>query len=132
MLTDVLNRFPDLGDSLQTIHILRYMFPRQFGMHNVFTSRVDSRETAMPFKDYTLREKEIHHAMERELTQKGLSHDANAIKKWKSHIPKRLRGDVVAMVDKMRKLNSKCSYMEMLRHYCPIEVLPILVGNEHC
>lgn len=100
---------------------MRYIFPRQFGLHNVFTSKVDHRETAMPFKDYTLREKDIHTAMCRELGPKAT--DAQEIAKWKQRIPKRLRGDAVKLVDKLRVRNQRCSYMEMLRHYCPIEVL---------
>jgi telomerase reverse transcriptase len=116
----VLNRFPNLEDQLQTVHIMRYIFPRQYGLHNVFTSKVDRRETAMSFKDYTLREKEIHRTMCRELSNKA--NDQARIAKWKSRIPKRLRGDTVALVEKMRKLNKRCSYMELLRHYCPIEV----------
>jgi telomerase reverse transcriptase len=99
---------------------MQYMFPRQFGLHNVFTSKVDPRETAMPFKDYTLREKDIHSSMCRELG--GKATNAQAIDKWKLRIPKRLRGDVFALVRKLRTLNQRCSYMELLRHYCPVEV----------
>ncbi|KAF2259198.1 hypothetical protein CC78DRAFT_525270, partial [Lojkania enalia] len=62
----VLNRFPNLKDEEQTIHIMRYIFPRQFGLHNVFISQVDSRETSMQFKDYTLREREIQQTMHRD------------------------------------------------------------------
>jgi len=117
---DVLNRFPDLEDRQQTIQILRYIFPRQYGMHNVFTSKVDVRETAMPFKDYTLREKELHLAMCRELPENVRTPEQ--VSRWKSRLPKRLRGETIALVGKLRKLNQKCSYIELLRHYCPIEV----------
>ncbi|PCH03091.1 Reverse transcriptase [Penicillium occitanis (nom. inval.)] len=55
----VLNRFPDSSNLADTVHVMKYIFPRQFGLHNVFTSVVDSRETVQPFKDYTLREEEI-------------------------------------------------------------------------
>jgi hypothetical protein len=116
----VLNRFPNLNEHQQTVHIMRYIFPRQFGLHNVFTSKVDTRETAMPFKDYTLREKEIHLAFQRQTSGKELSDDQIAT--LKSHLPKRLRGDAAALVDRLRKLNQKCSYFELLRHYCPVEV----------
>ncbi|KAH6866719.1 hypothetical protein BKA58DRAFT_210337 [Alternaria rosae] len=119
----VLNRFTNREDKQETIHIMRYIFPRQFGLHNVFTSKVDPRETAMPFKDYTLREKDIHTAMCRELGPKGL--DAQEIAKWKQRTPKRLRGDAVKLVDRLRVRNQRCSYMEMLRHYCPIEGVPV-------
>jgi telomerase reverse transcriptase len=125
--TDVLNRFSNRDDKQQTTHIMRYIFPRQFGLHNVFTSKVDSRETAMPFKDYTLREKDIHSSMCRELGNKATN--TADIAKWKSRTPKRLKGSVVALVQKLRTLNQRCSYMELLRHYCPVEVCSVTSGN---
>ncbi|KAF9692635.1 hypothetical protein EKO04_009418 [Ascochyta lentis] len=119
----VLNRFPRRHDRQQAIHIMRYMFPRQFGLHNVFTSKVDTRETAMPFKDYTLREKEIHQRMCRDLGNK--IHKADEITKWKLRVPKRLRGDLILMTEKLRILHQRCSYTEMLRHYCPTEAVSL-------
>jgi hypothetical protein len=101
---------------------MKYIFPRQYGLHNVFTSKVDSRETAMPLKDYTLREKEIHQHMCRELGDK--LNNTGEIAKWKLRVPKRLRGDLFLLIEKLRILNRRCSYTEMLRHYCPIEVRP--------
>lgn len=117
---DVLNRFPQLDDQQQTTHIMRYIFPRQFSLHNVFTSKVDPRESAMAFKDYTLREKEIHQVLSRETRKKGTTEEEVA--KRKTWVPKRLRGEVIVLVNRLRKLNSKCSYTELLRHYCPVEV----------
>lgn len=99
---------------------MKYIFPRQYGLHNVFTSKIDPRETAMPLKDYTLREKEIHQSMCRELGDKV--NDTDEVAKWKLRVPKRLRGDLVSMVNKLRILHQRCSYTEMLRHYCPVEV----------
>lgn len=99
---------------------MRYIFPRQYGLHNVFTSKVNPRETAMPLKDYTLREKEIHQSMCRDLGDK--IHDANEVAKWKLRVPKRLRGELISLINKLRILNQRCSYTEMLRHYCPVEV----------
>lgn len=116
----MLNRFANRDDKHQTVQILKYIFPRQYGLHNVFVSKVDLRETAMPFKDYTLREKEIHQSMCRALGDKVNSPDEVA--KWKSRIPKRLRGNPVDLIEKLRILNQRCSYTEMLRHYCPVEV----------
>lgn len=75
----------------------------------------------MPFKDYTLREKEIQRAMTHELGGEGAK-DPIRVARWKSRVPKRLRGDAIALVEKIRKLNKRCSYVELLRHYCPIEV----------
>jgi telomerase reverse transcriptase len=74
----------------------------------------------MPLKDYSLREKEIHQHMCRELGDK--INNTEEIVKWKLRVPKRLRGDLVFMIEKLRTLNQRCSYTEMLRHYCPVEV----------
>lgn len=74
----------------------------------------------MPLKDYTLREKEIHQSMCQYLGDKV--HNADEVAKWKQRIPKRLRGNLISMIKKLRILNQRCSYTEMLRHYCPIEV----------
>lgn len=100
---------------------MRHVFPRQYGLHNVFTSVVDKRDTTMPFNDYTLREKEIHQAMCRHLPERERTKEA--VSRWKQRVPKRLRGDTVALVNKMRSLNKRCSYMELLRHYCPVQGL---------
>ena len=54
VIIDVLNRYHDFNNPTQTVHVMKYIFPRQFGLHNVFTSPVDLRETVQPFKDYTL------------------------------------------------------------------------------
>ncbi|KAK6357467.1 hypothetical protein TWF718_001777 [Orbilia javanica] len=55
----VLNRFYNFKKRDNNVHVLKYIFPRAFGLHNVFTSTVDKRDTAQTFKDYTLREDEI-------------------------------------------------------------------------
>jgi hypothetical protein len=99
---------------------MKYIFPRQFGLHNVFTSKVDPRDTALPFKDYTLREKEIQQVLQRQSSKRGISRAK--VDDMKSHVPKRLRGEPASLVNKFRKLNKKCSYIELLRHYCPVEV----------
>ncbi|KAF7928563.1 uncharacterized protein EAE98_005619 [Botrytis deweyae] len=112
----VLNRFPcQVNDGSGAMlsrrrpeenitQILMYIFPRQFGLHNVFTSEVDNRETVQPFKDYTLREEEID----------SIYPDAKAIK-----IPKRLRGTARDLVKKFQILHSRCSYNSLLEYYCP-------------
>jgi telomerase reverse transcriptase len=118
---DVFNRYPlksttsnpDAPKSpakpdYSTIHVMMYIFPRQFGLHNVFTSEVDSQKTVQPFMDYTLREEEIG-------------------KKYPSHappkIPKRLRGKATELVRKMQILHSRSSYKELLEYYCPVGFL---------
>lgn len=82
-----------------------YIFPRQFGLHNVFTHNVDYRETVHPFKDYTLREDEIHEKYPSVSTAK---------------IPKRLRGKAVDLVQKLQILHNRCPYKKLLEYYCPV------------
>ncbi|KAM0332599.1 hypothetical protein ACHAQA_002883 [Verticillium albo-atrum] len=93
-----------------TRKVLMYLFPRQFGMHNVFTSEVDRNQTAQKFQDYTLREEEI----------KALRQRQNHLGKEKPvHVPKRLRGEVIRLVQRLQVRHARCSYTELLRHYCP-------------
>ena len=89
---------------------MAYIFPRQFGLHNVFTSVVDPRETAQPFKDYTMREEELQ---QRE-------HNIPAARRDKK--PKRLRGRLPQLICKMQRFHSRCSYKELLEHYCSVAV----------
>ncbi|KAJ3526128.1 hypothetical protein NM208_g11338 [Fusarium decemcellulare] len=57
-----------------TIKVMMYMFPRQFGLHNVFTSQVDTSKTAQKFQDYTLREEEIAPAFQPKTGQTAVRH----------------------------------------------------------
>ena len=96
---------------------MKYIFPRQFGLHNVFTCSVDSRETSHTLKDYTLREREIAlstHGRRTSSDNKSRTSDRS--------LPRRLRGLLVALIAKMQKLHTKCSYSELLKHYCPVDV----------
>jgi telomerase reverse transcriptase len=104
----VLNRYPDLSSFEQSVHIAKYVFPRQFTLHNAFTSTVDTRETTQAFKDYTLREQEITLTDERS-------------KRNAKFLPKRLRGGPIEVVEEMRKRHAKLSYIELLRKYCPVD-----------
>lgn len=109
--TDVLNRFSDHANRAHTVHVMKYIFPRQFGLHNVFTSKTDYKETAQPFKDYTMREEEISQ----------LSSARSKVGSSSLHAPKRLRGQAFELVRKLQKLHHRCSYTELLRHYCPVK-----------
>lgn len=100
----VFERFPDSSQPNHTIHILKYIFPRQFGLHNVFTSIVDPTETAQPLKDYDFRETEI----------------ADKLKGHSMKVPRRLRGEAMNMVRKMQRNHRNCSYSQLLRYYCPM------------
>ena len=93
------------------------MFPKQFGLHNVFTSTVNPRETAQPFKDYTLREQEISQVERRTVLK--LNSDEIDPRNAKRHLPKRLRGSAFNLVKKLQRLHSHCSYHELFKHYCP-------------
>lgn len=114
---DVLNRFPSADLLAQTVHVMMYIFPRQFGLHNVFTSATDSRETVQPFKDYTMREDEIAQSGRRPTPSR-----TRVESKVSPKIPKRLRGKAVDLIQKLQNRNKRCSYVELLRHYCPSEV----------
>lgn len=92
---------------------MMYIFPRQFGLHNVFTSVVDRQQTAQKFQDYTLREDEIA-----EKFPKPAEGEPPKIK-----IPKRLRGNTQELVHKLQVLHKRCSYAEMLQYYCPVSSL---------
>jgi telomerase reverse transcriptase len=116
----VLNRYPDPSDSKQTIHIAKHVFPRQFGLHNAFTSKVDSRETAYPFKDYTLRDAEIK--MSEGVRLARLPDSIKSKAENYSKIPKRLRGLPLELILRFRQLHNNCSYVELLRHYCRAKV----------
>ncbi|PQE12601.1 Telomerase reverse transcriptase protein [Rutstroemia sp. NJR-2017a BBW] len=86
-----------------TIRLMMYIFPRQFGLHNAFTSSVNPRETVQPFKDYTHREEEIN-------TKYTIDE--------KVKLPKRLRGRAKSLVHKLQVLHSRCSYNKLLAYYC--------------
>ena len=121
---DVLNRFPlkrDTNDSIQeddtrkfeesTTRVMMYIFPRQFGLHNAFTSQVDYTQTAQKFQDYTLREEEIG---------RKFYVSTEGTQQFKAHIPKRLRGSAQHLVERIQVLHDRCSYLELIEHYCPV------------
>lgn len=87
---------------------MMYIFPRQFKLHNVFTSAVDRKQTAQRFQDYTLREGEIASHMQGSRKETDLP-----------KIPRRLRGTAKHLVRRLQVRHGRCSYHELLRHYCP-------------
>lgn len=98
------------------MRVMQYIFPRQFKLHNVFTSRVDSRETNQPFQDYTLREQEIARQQPAAEWRSTARSGDTSTDKFK--FPKRLRGAPAELVKKLQKNHSRCSYVELLKHYC--------------
>ncbi|KAI1385023.1 uncharacterized protein F4822DRAFT_380756 [Hypoxylon trugodes] len=86
-----------------------YIFPRQFRLHNVFTSEVNFKETSQRLKDYTLREEEIFEKFGR------LNEPTTRIR-----TPKRLRGTAIELVRKLQILHQRCSYSKLLQYYCPL------------
>ena len=116
-IIDVLNRFPNHTKRDHTVHIMKYIFPRQFELHNVFTSRTDSKETTQPFKDYTLREEEIE--------QKDHTRDISGLST--THLPKRLRGVCFALIQRLQRLHDRCSYSQLLAHHCPSSVSQVML-----
>ena len=86
-----------------TLHVLMYMFPRQFGLHNVFTSVLDTQATVQPFKDYTVREEEIQ---------------ARLRKDPRIKVPKRLRGAATRLVQRLQVLHQRCPYDALLKYHC--------------
>lgn len=97
-----------------TIRVMMYIFPRQFGLHNVFTSTVDHTQTAQKFRDYTLREEEISNKF-------VTVEDDEQV--FKVRVPKRLRGLPMHLVRRLQVLHARCSYSKLLQHYCPVRLL---------
>ena len=91
-----LNRCSDSEVPQHTLMLLKYIFPRQFKLHNVFTSPVDCRETAHKLKDYTIREQEISNLDLIEATRRG-----KRIEEIRSVVPKRLSGVVFELVQEI-------------------------------
>lgn len=102
-MTDILNRLRNDEEVDRSAHLLKYIFPRQFGLHNVFTYAVDTKNSAQPFKDYTLREQEIK----------------SAHRNKQRSLPRRLRGECEALVGHLRTRHERCAYSALLQYYCP-------------
>jgi telomerase reverse transcriptase len=99
-----LNRIGNDDEGSKTAHLLKYIFPRQFGLHNVFTYALDTKNSAQPFKGYTLREQEIK--------------TANKKSKQRS-LPKRLRGECETLTSHLHTRHERCAYSALLQYYCP-------------
>jgi len=98
---DVLNRYTDHKNPEQAKHIMKYIFPREFRLHNVFTHATDRRETTHAFKDYTDREQEIKVA--------NRSRDEKVLRRLAAVLP---------LISKMQKLQKVCAYDALIKYYC--------------
>ncbi|RDW94000.1 telomerase reverse transcriptase [Aspergillus mulundensis] len=120
----VLSRFPS-SDSLQmTVHVMKYIFPQQFGLHNVFTVQPSYREHPLS-KNYSSREEEIaaKEKLERTRDQRAPKLEAAAGEPQESiKIPKRLRGKALELVRQLQNKHRRCCYRELLRYYCSEEL----------
>lgn len=92
------------------IKVMMYIFPRQFGLHNVFTSQVNPWTTSQKFQDYTLREEEITTAFPTRPGDQGPQ---------LPKLPKRLRGNAEHLVQRLQILHGRCSYVELMKYHCP-------------
>ncbi|KAK6429339.1 Telomerase reverse transcriptase [Oleoguttula sp. CCFEE 5521] len=113
----VFSRCRNVGSQPELVHIMQHIFPRQFGLHNVFTSTTDRMETAQQFRDYTNREEEIA----RLLVQRHLGYTAGSHTNVKC--PHRLRGAASSLVRSIRERHNRCSYKALLDHHCPSAVV---------
>lgn len=103
-------------NTLNTAKVMMYVFPRQFGLHNVFTSTVDSKTTVQKLQDYTVRDDEIAQHMRS---------DKNFLTQGVPKIPKRLRGAARDLVRRLQILHRRCSYIALIRHYCASPLDPL-------
>lgn len=86
--------------------LLRYIFPRQFKLHNVFTSEVNYKEVAASFKNYAIREGDS-------------DWQATTSECVQTRVPKRLRGQIMDLIRQLQKRHTDCAYSKLLDHYCP-------------
>jgi telomerase reverse transcriptase len=109
----VMNRYRNSDDSAETMHVMKYLFPRQFGLHNAFTSATDLQDTSQAFKDYITREQEIKRDRLKRQDRPGQP------SLLADKIPRRLRGSCFRLVERVRKRHNRCSFRALLDHYCP-------------
>ncbi|KJZ73514.1 hypothetical protein HIM_07070 [Hirsutella minnesotensis 3608] len=103
----------ELLDEVNTIKIMMCVFPKQFGMHNVFIS--DSK----PSKPVQSANKWEEHASWEQRVAAHFPVDKDSGKISLPKIPRRLRGSAKHLVQKLQILHARCSYAETLKHYCP-------------
>ncbi|KAG4305064.1 hypothetical protein PORY_001234 [Pneumocystis oryctolagi] len=93
----------DPNNLFHSIYLLVHIFPKQFHLHNVFSSFTDRKNNAQFLKDCTVK-------------ICGLSHD----RKRKISIPKRLR-KFLKIIPSFQRRYKLCFYKVMLDYYCPVK-----------
>ncbi|KAJ5782388.1 Telomere reverse transcriptase [Penicillium paradoxum] len=123
--THVLNRFSSLDSTAQLVHVMKYIFPRQFGLLNVFMPDSEDRNSTDEWKGFMFRENEISLLEDKVQGQRSQPQnkpaDADCGGQRNIKVPKRLRGNTTELVRKLRNRNAQCPYGELLRYYCPTE-----------
>lgn len=109
--------------------MINYIFPRQFGLQNVFTSTANGYGTT---PNVVFRESEIRRLIEKEQLRRPAPNgdQVHEINKEAAHtkLPKRLRGQTLELVRRLRIRHSKCPYRQLLDHYCPDQVSDLRCG----
>jgi hypothetical protein len=88
---------------------MKYIFPWQFGLHNVFCSDVNKFKTTQPFQDYTYRSS---------IDLDVPNDDEGGVSLRKQFIPKRLMR-AEGLVETLIRRNRKIKYGLILKHHCP-------------
>jgi hypothetical protein len=107
-------------------HLAKYLFPRQFCLHNVFTSpKAQNNYEVLP--DYDDRELDIKVSLLARggrgeiglvLTRQRFRQKLGPVK-----TPKRLKG-VLDLLERMIKLHSRCKPRKLLDRHCPSKASP--------
>lgn len=120
---DVFNRCFSLDSTAQTVHVMKYIFPREFGLHNVFTSAADPKDNVDLFSNHRHREYEIA-CVEEQRRQNRCQSSGDQLRAELGgndfgKLPRRLRGQALELVQRFRVHHARCSYGELLKYYCP-------------
>lgn len=104
---------------------MKYIFPLQFRLVNVFTLDSGGRNNIDEWKGNMFRENEISLLEDKMHVRRSKPEpeSADTVRdERRIKVPKRLRGTITELVRKLRNRNAQCSYGKLLRYYCPTEV----------
>ena len=116
IVSDALNRYSNPDVPSDTINVLKSIFPRQFQLHNVFTSPANPKGAAQPFKNHTVRE----HEVDCPPPEAAIAESSDSKQHLTLPTPKRLRGELFRLVTKLQYRHRRCPYKKLLAHYCPL------------